>query len=254
MKERYLAVIPARYSSSRFEGKPLAMIEDKPMVMWVYDAVEESNLFDRVVVATDDDRIAKKVEQGGGKYVMTSSLLSNGTKRVAQTVEILENEGEKFDVVVNIQGDEPLIRKEMIAKVVNAFEDKGADIVTLKKRIESIQEVEDSNVVKVVCGGDRAIYFSRSKIPYNRDISIANAIDSGLYYKHIGIYGYRTKILKEIVCLLESDLERVEKLEQLRWVEKGYNIIVKTTEEDTIGVDTKEDLAKVIEIINNKKK
>lgn len=253
MKKRYIAVIPARYQSSRFEGKPLAKINNKPMVVWVYEAVKRSELFDRVVVATDDDRIAKAVEKFGGESVMTSSLLANGTQRVAQTIEILENKGENYDVVVNIQGDEPLIKREMIKKVVDAFADESADIVTLKKLIENPTEVEDKNVVKVVCSKDRAMYFSRSKIPCNRDISIEQAIENKLYYKHIGIYAYRTKALKEIVKLEESDLERVEKLEQLRWLENGYNIIVKTTEEDTIGVDTKEDLERVIEIINKNK-
>ncbi len=253
MKNRYIAVIPARYQSSRFEGKPLAKINNKPMVVWVYEAVKKSELFDRVVVATDDDRIAKAVEEFGGESVMTSSLLANGTQRVAQTIEILENKGENYDVVVNIQGDEPLIKREMIKKVVDAFADESADIVTLKKLIENPTEVEDKNVVKVVCSKDRAMYFSRSKIPCNRDISIEQAIENKLYYKHIGIYAYRTKALKEIVKLEESDLERVEKLEQLRWLENGYNIIVKTTEEDTVGVDTKEDLERVIEIINKNK-
>lgn len=253
MKKRYLAVIPARYQSSRFEGKPLAKINNKPMVVWVYEAVKKSELFDRVVVATDDDRIAKAVEEFGGESVMTSALLANGTQRVAQTIEILENKGENYDVVVNIQGDEPLIKREMITKVVDAFADESADIVTLKKLIENPTEVEDKNVVKVVCSKDRAMYFSRSKIPCNRDISIEKAIEEKLYYKHIGIYAYRTKALKEIVRLEESDLERVEKLEQLRWLENGYNIIVKTTEEDTVGVDTKEDLERVIEIINKNK-
>jgi len=246
-----IAIIPARYQSSRFEGKPLALINNKPMIMWVYDSVKHSNLFDEVLVATDDTRILKEVEKHNGKAMMTSSSLSCGTERCKAVVEILEEQGKSFDVAINIQGDEPLIKKEQIQKVLDGFIKTNADIVTLRKEIEDYKDVEDSNVVKVVCGrNNKALYFSRSVIPFDRETKGENNIGKGIYFKHIGIYGYKTSVLKEICSLPESLLERTEKLEQLRWLENGYNIIVNKTDIDTIGVDTPQDLENVIRIIN----
>ena len=248
-----LAVIPARYKSSRFEGKPLAVIEGRPMIVHVYDAVAESKLFDKVIVATDDRRIYEVVEKFGGRCVMTSDKLRNGTERVAQVLDLLEQQNEYFDIVVNIQGDEPLIKKEMIAQILKGFEQNDAQIVTLKKLIDKEEDIEDPNVVKVVSSGNRALYFSRSKVPFNRDEDIESLIKKQIYYKHIGIYGYKTDILKRIVRLEESPLEKVERLEQLRWLENGYEIIAMTTLWDTVGVDTKEDLEKVIELLKTSK-
>ncbi len=250
-----LAVIPARYASSRFEGKPLADICGKPMILHVYQAVQNSNLFDEVVVATDDDRIFSTVVNGGAKALMTSSELNNGTERVEQTLRILEEQNPKtyYDIVVNIQGDEPLIKQEMLKELLSGFENNDVDIATLKKVIENREEVLDSNVVKVVTAKDnKALYFSRCPIPFNRDESVESLIEKRMYYKHIGIYGYRNEVLKKIVALSQTDLERTEKLEQLRWLENGYNIVAMTTEHDTGGVDTKEDLQKVIDILNNR--
>ena len=248
---RTIAIIPARYQSSRFEGKPLALINSKPMIMWVYDSVKKANLFNEVLVATDDERIFEAVEKHNGKAIMTSSLLSCGTERCKAVIEILEKQGESFDVAVNIQGDEPLIKKEQIQKVLDGFLDTKADIVTLCKEIEDYKDVEDSNVVKVVCNIDhKALYFSRSPIPFDRENKKENNINKGIYFKHIGIYGYKTKVLKEICSLPESLLEKTEKLEQLRWLENGYNIVVNKTDIDTIGVDTPQDLENVIRIIN----
>ena len=251
MKDKLLAIIPSRYASSRFEGKPLAMINQKPMVIWVYDAVRNSYLFDNVFVATDDKRILDCVEIFGGKAVMTSKDCKNGTERCNQVVQILQDKDEKYDIVVNIQGDEPLIKKDMMVSVVSGFKDKEADIVTLKKAIEKYEQVNDPNCVKVVTDkNDRALYFSRAAIPYSREGKEMEIFDNKLYYKHIGIYGYRTKVLNEIVKLQESFLENTEKLEQLRWLENGYKILVKTTLWDTVGVDTKQDLDNIIKIIN----
>ena len=253
MKNKILAVIPARYASTRFEGKPLAMINDKPMVMWVYDAAVKSGLFDKTVVATDDTRIYDAVKQYSGEVIMTSNDLKNGTERCLQTLSLLEKEGLGFDIVINIQGDEPLIQKKMMECVISGFENQYADIVTLKKAIETQEELNDRNIVKVVCNKDgRALYFSRSAIPFCRDNNTEELIQSGKYFKHIGIYGYRSSVLKKIVHLEESFLEKTEKLEQLRWLENGYNIVVKMTDTDTVGVDTKEDLEKIIRIINTK--
>lgn len=254
MKQRYLAVIPARYKSSRFEGKPLVMIQNKPMIMWVYDAVCESKLFDRVVVATDDDRILSCVEKYGGYCVMTSSDLRNGTERVAQTVNILEqsSKNEYFDVVINVQGDEPLIKKEMMSQIIRGFERDDTQIVTLKKVISKKEDINDSNVVKVVTSNDKVLYFSRSIVPFNRDVSLEELMDERIYFKHIGIYGYKTEILKRIVQLQESKLEKVEKLEQLRWLENGYDIIAMTTQYDSIGVDTIEDWKRVEDLVSSR--
>lgn len=240
-----LAIIPARYKSSRFEGKPLALIEDKPMIMWVYDSVKMSRLFDEVYIATDDERIEGVVSGYGANVKMTSEKISCGTERCKAVVEILEKEGKCFDVVVNIQGDEPLIQKEQIKKVLEGFNDVKVDIVTLCKQIENSKDIEDENVVKVVFSKtNKALYFSRSVVPFNRDKVNAD------YYKHIGIYGYKTDVLKQICDLTQSSLEKTEKLEQLRWLENDYKIKVVQTHIDSIGVDTVEDLENVKRIIN----
>lgn len=240
-----LAIIPARYKSSRFEGKPLALIEDKPMIMWVYDSVKMSRLFDEVYIATDDERIETVVSGYGANVKMTSEKISCGTERCKAVVESLEKEGKCFDIVVNIQGDEPLIQKEQINKVLEGFNDVKVDIVTLCKRIENSKDIEDENVVKVVFSKtNKALYFSRSVVPFNRDKVNAD------YYKHIGIYGYKTDVLKQICDLTQSSLEKTEKLEQLRWLENDYKIKVVQTHIDSIGVDTVEDLENVKRIIN----
>lgn len=240
-----LAIIPARYKSSRFEGKPLALIEDKPMIMWVYDSVKMSRLFDEVYIATDDERIETVVSGYGANVKMTSEKISCGTERCKAVVESLEKEGKCFDIVVNIQGDEPLIQKEQINKVLEGFNDVKVDIVTLCKQIENSKDIEDENVVKVVFSKtNKALYFSRSVVPFNRDKVNAD------YYKHIGIYGYKTDVLKQICDLTQSSLEKTEKLEQLRWLENDYKIKVVQTHIDSIGVDTVEDLENVKRIIN----
>lgn len=251
MKKKILAIIPARYESSRFEGKPLKEIKGKSMIMWVDDAVVSSNLFDEVYVATDDKRIFDEVEKKGGKCLMTSKDLRNGTERVEQALSLLEKEGKEFDYVVNIQGDEPLIKKEQIKNVIDGFDSKeDVDIVTLRKKIENKQDVEDKNVVKVVVDKKGyALYFSRSVIPCNRDKAIEEVIKEGNYYKHIGIYGYKTKVLHKIIKLEESTLEKIEKLEQVRWMENGYKIKLQETVLDTIGVDTQQDLDNIIKLI-----
>lgn len=250
MKDRILAIIPARYASKRFEGKPLALINGVPMVIRVYDAVKKSGLFDKVCVATDDERIYDCVKNAEGEVLMTSPQISNGTQRCEAALKQLEQQGEKYDILVNIQGDEPLIKKQMIQSVVQGFDNKQADIVTLKKQITDYNELCDANNVKVITADDRALYFSRSVIPYDRDAKGEESVRKGIYYKHIGIYGYRTDVLKNIVNLKPSVLEQTESLEQLRWLENGYKIIVMTTEYDTCGVDTYQDLQKAEEMLN----
>ncbi|MBQ2376365.1 MAG: 3-deoxy-manno-octulosonate cytidylyltransferase [Bacteroidales bacterium] len=244
-----IAIIPARYASSRFPGKPLALLGNKPMIMWVYDAVSSSGLFDKVVVATDDERIFKEVVSKQGVAMMTSEHHSCGTQRCQEVLQKLSSLGEKYDVVVNVQGDEPLISKEQLALVLSCFENESAEIATLSKKIDNQEDVTDPNVVKVVSANNRALYFSRSPIPFTRDISLTQALNQGVFSKHIGIYAYRSDVLHKIVKLEKSNLECLESLEQLRWLENGFEIRIKDTCFESIGVDTPEDLKRVNDLI-----
>lgn len=237
--KRIIAVIPARFASSRFPGKPLADILGKPMIRRVYERVSETGAFSDVIVATDDERIKKEVERFGGHAVMTGECAC-GTERVYEASKDIE-----ADIVVNIQGDEPLIKKEMILDLLRGFDDRQPGMVTLRKLIENDKEVENTNVVKVVTdiNGD-AVYFSRHAIPFNRG---DKKID---YYKHIGIYGYTQDFLMRFVSLPETYLERAEKLEQLRAIENGMKIKVVDTKYDSLGVDTAEQLHEVERILS----
>ena len=245
-----IAIIPARYASSRFPGKPLALLKDKPMVMWVYDAVKASGLFDKVVVATDDERIVAAVVSLGGEAMMTSSLLSCGTKRCEAVLSALEARGERFDLVVNVQGDEPLVDASQLSAVISPFEDKDCQIGTLAKRITKLEELQNPNCVKVVWSQNRAIYFSRNIIPYQRGRSESEYLQYHIYYKHIGLYAYKSSVLHKIVALETSPLEKAESLEQLCWLENGYRIDVTETDFESIGVDTPEDLERVNEMLD----
>lgn len=245
-----IAIIPARYASSRFPGKPLALLKDKPMVMWVYDAVKASGLFDKVVVATDDERIVAAVVSLGGEAMMTSSLLSCGTKRCEAVLSALEARGERFDLVVNVQGDEPLVDASQLSSVISLFEDNDCQIGTLAKRITTLEELQNPNCVKVVWSQNRAIYFSRNIIPYQRGRSESEYLQYHTYYKHIGLYAYKSSVLHKIVALETSPLEKAESLEQLCWLENGYRIDVTETDFESIGVDTPEDLERVNEMLD----
>ena len=245
-----IAIIPARYASSRFPGKPLALLKDKPMVMWVYDAVKTSGLFDKVVVATDDERIVAAVVSLRGEAMMTSSLLSCGTKRCEAVLSALEARGERFDLVVNVQGDEPLVDASQLSSVISLFEDNDCQIGTLAKRITKLEELQNPNCVKVVWSQNRAIYFSRNIIPYQRGRSESEYLQYHIYYKHIGLYAYKSSILHKIVALETSPLEKAESLEQLCWLENGYRIDVTETDFESIGVDTPEDLERVNEMLD----
>lgn len=247
-----LAVIPARYASSRFPGKPLALLCGKEMVLWVYDAVKSSLLFDRVLIATDDARIESAARAAGADVMMTSTDLKCGTERCEAVLRELEAEGGHYDVVVNVQGDEPLIRKVQLERLLSLFENAGCGIATLAKKIERLQEVKDPNCVKVVMAGSRALYFSRSIVPYPRGKREEEYLESCKFFKHMGIYGFKSEVLHEIVRLPVSDLELAESLEQLRWLENGYAISVAETEFESLGVDTAEDLRKINEIIGTK--
>ncbi len=248
-----IAIIPARYASSRFPGKPLALLNGKPMVMWVYEAVKQSQLFDKVVVATDDSRIFDTVQAMNGVAMMTSESHSCGTQRCEEVVQTLSSLGEVYDVVVNVQGDEPLINKEQLELILSCFDSDRVEIATLSKIINEEKDVTDSNVVKVVASKGRALYFSRSPIPFTRDISLSQALEKGVFRKHIGIYAYRFDVLKEIVRSEKGDLEILENLEQLRWLENGFEIRIKDTCFESIGVDTPEDLKRVNDLIKKNK-
>lgn len=236
---KILGVIPARYASSRFEGKPLKEIDGHPMIEWVYKRAVNADI-DDLVVATDDERIYNVVKNFGGNAVMTSKEHENGTSRIMEVIAAPEYAG--FDFVINIQGDEPLIDVNSINLLADSYRREKSEIVTLKKEISERWEIENPNVVKVVTDfNDNAIYFSRWAIPYERDRN-----ESLKYYKHIGIYGYTLKFLRELKSLKEGILEKSESLEQLRFIENGYKIKVLKTDAAVIGVDTPEDL-KIVE-------
>lgn len=237
---KFLGIIPARYSSTRLEGKPLRIIDGHTMIEWVYKRASKSNL-DSLIVATDDERIYKEVINFGGKVIMTSKEHVNGTSRIAEVCKKMED----FDVIINIQGDEPLIEHEMINSLIKTFkENKELKMATLKHKLLNKEEIENSNNVKVVCDkNDYAIYFSRAVIPYQRnDENIS-------YFKHIGIYGYKRDFVIEYSKMSATPLEKIESLEQLRVLENGYKIKVLETTSTLIGVDTQEDLEQVIKYI-----
>ncbi len=247
-----IAIIPARYASSRFPAKPLADLRGKPMVMWVYEAVEASNLFDKTVIATDDKRIEDCVRAYGADVIMTSSELSCGTQRCEAVLSLLEAQGEYYDLVVNVQGDEPLIKKQQLETLLRLF-DSPCHIATLAKQITELSELQNPNCVKVVFSQKGAIYFSRSIIPFVRGKEESLYLESHTFFKHIGLYAYQSEVLHRIVKLPVSDLESAESLEQLRWLENGYSIAVAPTEFDSLGVDTPEDLKRINELLDTHK-
>lgn len=247
---KFLGIIPARYASSRFPGKPLADMNGKPMIQRVYEQV--ANLLDKVVVATDDQRIYDAVNRFGGNATMTSPAHQSGTDRC---LEAYLNLQEKYDVVVNIQGDEPFIKASQIELLKNCFNDLNTQIATLAKAFDQEDDFEvlfNPNTPKVLFDTNNyAIYFSRSVIPYIRGKHHTEWLKTTIYYKHIGIYAYRIDVLKKITALPPSTLEKAESLEQLRWIENGYRIKVGITPEETIGIDTPEDLEKALKIMNH---
>jgi 3-deoxy-manno-octulosonate cytidylyltransferase (CMP-KDO synthetase) len=238
---KFLAIIPARYSSTRFPGKPLAKLGGKSVIQRVYEQV--SSVMDDAVVATDDERILNEVLNFGGKAVMTSTSHRSGTDRCQEAYTKL---GEEFDIIINVQGDEPFIRKEQIETLKSCFENPETEIATLVKPFSEEDGVEalfNPNSPKVVIDGkSQALYFSRSVIPYLRGIEPENWLSKHTFYKHIGIYAFRAKVLKEVTSLPQSPLEKAESLEQLRWLESGYKIGVGITNFETIGIDTPADL------------
>ncbi|GIV32581.1 MAG: 3-deoxy-manno-octulosonate cytidylyltransferase [Chitinophagales bacterium] len=239
-----VGIIPARYASSRFPGKPLADIGGKSMIQRVYEQAVCA-LPGKIVVATDDERIFHHVRQFGGKVIMTRKEHRNGTERCAEACQLL---GDSFDAVINIQGDEPFIEPDQIHLVASCLKDQQAPIATLVKKIHTTEEYLSPHVVKIVTDkNQKALYFSRAPIPAVFPRSDHSSILHNTFYKHIGIYGYRKEILLQIVKLPPSPLEQAESLEQLRWLENGFAIYVRETTRETFAVDTPEDLQRLPE-------
>jgi len=241
--KKYIGIIPARYASTRFPGKPLALIQGKSMIQRVYE--QASKVLNMVYVATDDERIFTAVKEFGGRVIMTSTSHSSGTDRCAEAISLVEQElGEQFDVVLNIQGDEPFIEPQQISQLMECFEQPQTQIATLVKIASLPDEVFNPNRPKVVLGSNQqALYFSRSPIPFIRSSEKEDWLRSAKFYLHIGLYAFRKDVLIEITHLPQSSLEKAESLEQLRWLENGFHIAVRTTTYDSFGIDTPEDLA-----------
>jgi 3-deoxy-manno-octulosonate cytidylyltransferase (CMP-KDO synthetase) len=241
---QFAGIIPARYASSRFPGKPLVLIGNKPMIERVYD--QACKTLDMVWVATDDKRIFDAVTDFGGKAIMTSPDHLSGTDRCAEAVVKINHETDKkIDVVINIQGDEPFIRPEQINLLIRCFSDKTVELATLVRKAEPGEDVFNPNQPKVILDlkGD-AIYFSRAAIPYIRDAEKSEWSKNHVFYKHIGLYAYRSETLRKITSLSRSSLEISESLEQNRWIENGYRIRTAVTDWESISIDTPDDLEK----------
>jgi 3-deoxy-manno-octulosonate cytidylyltransferase (CMP-KDO synthetase) len=242
---KILGVIPARYGSSRFPGKPLANILGKPMIQRVYEQAKKCLLLDDLIVATDDERIAACIRSFSGNVMMTPETLNSGTERCNAVILNLQA-GKDFDVVINIQGDEPFIDPQQIAQLAGCFLSENVLIGTLVKKITQVEDLNNPNIVKVVFDTDhRALYFSRQAIPYLRGSEPRDWLHVTDYFKHIGIYGYRTAILNKITQLPVSPLETAESLEQLRWLGNGYPVHVKETDYESVAIDTPADLLKI---------
>ena len=237
---KYIAVIPARYASTRFPGKPLAVLGGKTVIQRVYE--QASFVLPEVYVATDDERIFSAVEAFGGRAVMTSTNHKSGTDRIQEAVEKI---GTDADVIINIQGDEPFIQPAQIETLMHLFDNPETQIGTLGKPFETIEATRNPNSPKIVT--DRrgfALYFSRSIIPYIRGVEQEEWLKQYPFLKHLGVYAYRREVLAEVTHLPQSALEKAESLEQLRWLENGYRIRVGITDMETVGIDTPDDLTR----------
>ena len=242
-----LGIIPARYGSTRFEGKPLALINGKMMIQRVYEQAKKAYKLAEVVVATDDERIFNAVVGFGGKAVMTSTNHKSGTDRCREVVDKI---GKGFDAVINIQGDEPYINPLQINQIAELISDKDTPLASLCKPISDYDELVSHNAVKVVFDKDgKALYFSRYAIPFMRNVEDDKIwMSKRTFYKHIGIYAYKTDVLKEVSALPQSGLELAESLEQLRWLENGYTVRMGVTEFESYSVDVPDDIVKIEKI------
>jgi len=243
---KFIALIPARYQSTRFPGKPLAGLGGKPVIQWVYENV--AKVLDDVWVATDDERIFRAVEKFSGKAIYTSPEHRSGTDRCAEAARLLQKNTE-FDVVINVQGDEPFIKAEQIRQLMSCFE-TSVEIATLVKKIDFAEELFNPNRPKVVLDSNQfALYFSRSPIPFVREEEKNNWLDATTFWAHIGMYAYTREVLQKITLLNPGKLEGAEALEQLRWLENGYRIKTAETRFQSIGIDTPEDLENALKWI-----
>jgi 3-deoxy-manno-octulosonate cytidylyltransferase (CMP-KDO synthetase) len=248
---QFAGIIPARYASSRFPGKPLVLIGNKPMIQRVYDQARKT--LDMVWVATDDKRIFDAVLAFGGKAIMTSTDHLSGTDRCAEAVTKINRETtQKIDIVINIQGDEPFIKPEQINLLMKCFIDVTVELATLVRKVEPGEDVFNPNQPKVILDskGD-AIYFSRAAIPYVMDSEKIDWSKNHVFYKHLGLYAYRSETLKKITLLSRSPLEISESLEQNRWIENGYRIRTAVTTWESIGIDTPDDLEKAKSLLDH---
>lgn len=241
---RILGVIPARYASSRLPGKPLADIQGKPMIQWVYEACKQAAIFDELYVATDDTRIKNAVYGFRGDVIMTAASHRNGTERVSEALQSIEK---TFDVVINIQGDEPFLNPNHLFTLAKAFRKPEINIASLYRNCDVHNDYQSSSVVKVVTDeSDKAIYFSRAPIPYHRDTELKT------FKKHIGLYAFRPSILPELIALPPSPIEQAENLEQLRWIFFGHQIQMLAVEGESLSVDTADDLEQARQIAKEK--
>lgn len=246
---KFIAIIPARFQSTRFPGKPLALINNKPMIQWVYENVAKA--VDEAWVATDDERILKAVENFGGKAIETLASHQSGTDRCAEAArKIVDNYD--FDVVINIQGDEPFIQVKQIELLKSCFS-TDTEIATLIKKIDTTEELFNPNRPKVVVDKQQnALYFSRSPIPFVRGSEKENWISVQPFWAHIVMYAYKKEVLQKISKLNQGELEMAESLEQLRWLENGFKIKTAVTNHQSIGIDTPEDLQQALQLLRNK--
>ena len=243
-----VGIIPARYASTRFPGKPLALIQGKTMIRRVCEQAWKSRL-DAVVVATDDVRIADEVMGFGGQYVLTDPNHRSGTDRCREAMDLLENQ---YDAVVNIQGDEPFIDPQQINQLIDLIGRDDTQLASLVKRIGDEDELFSPNTVKVVMDRDaNALYFSRNPIPFMRNLEHKEWLWKGVFYKHVGIYAYKAETLRQIADMQPSALEISESLEQLRWLENGLSIRMAVTESENVSIDTPSDLAKAEQFAQN---
>ena len=242
---KFIGIIPARYASTRFPGKPLAMLGGKPVIQHVYEKVAAS--LEEAYVATDDQRIYDAVIGFGGKAVMTRTDHKSGTDRIEEAIEKI---GGDWDVIVNVQGDEPFVAKSQLETICHCFDDASTQIATLGKAFTSMEAVENPNSPKIVVDNQGfAMYFSRSIIPFVRGKEQAEGLGHYPFLKHLGIYAYRKEVLREVTQLPQSSLELAESLEQLRWLQNGYKIKVGTTYVETVGIDTPQDLERAEEFL-----
>ena len=244
---KFIGIIPARYASTRFPGKPLALLGGKPVIQHVYEKV--AAVLETAYVATDDERIYDVVKSFGGQVVMTRTDHKSGTDRIEEAIEKI---GGEWDVVVNVQGDEPFVAKSQLDTICHCFDDPTTQIATLGKPFESMEAVQNPNSPKIVVDNmGFAMYFSRSVIPYVRGKEASSWLTNYPFLKHLGIYAYRKDVLRQVTQLPQSSLEIAESLEQLRWLQNGFKIKVGTTDVETVGIDTPQDLERAEEFLKS---